>query len=39
MNPDLRDMLLQYSNLVAYAERIRATYFDMELRFETTPEE
>ena len=39
VNPDLRDMLLQYSNLVAYTERIRGAYFDMELQFETTPEE
>ena len=39
MNPDLRDMLSQYSNLVAYTERIRSAYFGMELRFESTSEE
>lgn len=39
MSPDLRDMVSQYSNLVAYTERIRGTYFDMELRFESTTED
>ena len=32
-------MISQYGNLVAYTERIRATYFDAELRFEETSEE
>ena len=39
VSPDFRHMLAQYSNLVAYNERIRATYFDAELRFEETEED
>ncbi|CAK0782054.1 hypothetical protein CVIRNUC_005540 [Coccomyxa viridis] len=39
VSPEYRHMLAQYSNLVAYTERIRATYFDAELRFEETEED
>ena len=39
MSHVLRDMIAPYSNLVAYTERIRAAYFDMELRFEATSED
>ena len=39
MSGDLRGMISQYGNLVAYTERIRATYFDAELRFEETSED
>jgi len=39
VSPDLRELIVQYSNLVAYTERIRTSYFDAEPRFEEAAEE
>jgi hypothetical protein len=36
MNPHLRDIAMQYTNLVAYTERIRDTFFEGELNWEET---
>ena len=35
-DPALKEAIQQYANLVAYADRIRSTYFAAELAWEET---
>ncbi len=36
INPELREIAMQYTNLVAYTDRIRSTFFEVELKWEET---